>query len=156
MAHSALNEEQALIEGLKTGNEQSYKEAVRTFTPGMLAVARFYLDNSSAEEIVQDCWVTVIDAVQKFEGRSGLKTWLHRIVANRCKNRLRSTKREVSTDFSEALEPELGSGLTPRVDGICPQNCSFTTQPTPLWKTAPSVIAWTNTSLLCRKPSARP
>lgn len=40
MAHSALNEEQALIEGLKTGNEQSYKEAVRTFTPGMLAVAR--------------------------------------------------------------------------------------------------------------------
>ncbi|SNC61084.1 RNA polymerase sigma-70 factor, ECF subfamily [Marinobacter sp. es.048] len=107
MTDSALQKEQALIEGLQARNDQSYQEAVRTYTSGMLAVARFYLDHSSAEEIVQDCWVTVIDAIQKFEGRSGLKTWLHRIVANRCKNRLRSAKREVSTDFSEALEPEL-------------------------------------------------
>jgi len=107
MTDSALQKEQALIEGLKARNDQSYQEAVRTYTSGMLAVARFYLDHSSAEEIVQDCWVTVIDAIQKFEGRSGLKTWLHRIVANRCKNRLRSARREVSTDFSEALEPEL-------------------------------------------------
>ncbi|TYC56720.1 RNA polymerase sigma factor [Marinobacter sp. BW6] len=107
MTDSALQKEQALIEGLKARNDQSYQEAVRTYTSGMLAVARFYLDHSSSEEIVQDCWVTVIDAIQKFEGRSGLKTWLHRIVANRCKNRLRSARREVSTDFSEALEPEL-------------------------------------------------
>lgn len=107
MTDSAPQKEQALIEGLKARNDQSYQEAVRTYTSGMLAVARFYLDHSSAEEIVQDCWVTVIDAIQKFEGRSGLKTWLHRIVANRCKNRLRSARREVSTDFSEALEPEL-------------------------------------------------
>ena len=125
MAHSALNEEQALIEGLKTGNQQCYKEAVRTYTPGMLSVARFYLDHSSAEEIVQDCWVTVIDAVHKFEGRSGLKTWLHRIVANRCKNRLRSTKREVSTDFSEALEPELGERFNARGRWDLPPKLQF-------------------------------
>jgi RNA polymerase sigma-70 factor (ECF subfamily) len=101
--------EATLIQSMKTGDGQSYQDAVRIYTPGMLAVARFYLDHSSAEEIVQDCWVTVIDAIQKFEGRSGLKTWLHRIVANRCKNRLRSSKREVATDFSESLEPELAS-----------------------------------------------
>jgi len=97
----------SLIEDLKKGNSSAYKKAVREYSPGMLAVARFYLDHSSAEEIVQDCWVTVIDAIQKFEGRSGLKTWLHRIVANRCKNKLRSSNREVATDFSESLEPEL-------------------------------------------------
>jgi len=107
MADSTLQEEQALIEGLKAGRNDDYQEAVRTYTPGMLAVARFYLDPSSAEEIVQDCWVTVIDAIHKFEGRSGLKTWLHRIVANRCKNTLRSARREVPSDFSEALEPAL-------------------------------------------------
>ncbi|MBU2952799.1 RNA polymerase sigma factor [Marinobacter sp. F3R08] len=107
MADSAPLKEAALIESLKAGDNQSFQEAVRTFTPGMLAVARFYLDHSSAEEVVQDCWVSVIDAIQRFEGRSGLKTWLHRIVANRCKNRLRTVKREVSADFSESLEPEL-------------------------------------------------
>ena len=101
--------EASLIEDLKRGDSTAYRKAVREYSPGMLAVARFYLDHSSAEEIVQDCWVTVIDAVQKFEGRSGLKTWLHRIVANRCKNRLRTANREVATDFSETLEPELAS-----------------------------------------------
>lgn len=109
MSDTDTPREAALIQSMKTGDGQSYQEAVRIYTPGMLAVARFYLDHSSAEEIVQDCWVTVIDAIQKFEGRSGLKTWLHRIVANRCKNRLRSSKREVATDFSECLEPELAS-----------------------------------------------
>jgi len=101
--------EALLISGLKRGDAAAYQKAVRDFSPGMLAVARFYLDHSSAEEIVQDCWVTVIDAIQKFEGRSGLKTWLHRIVANRCKNRLRTTNREVATDFSDTLEPELAN-----------------------------------------------
>ncbi len=109
MAESAPHKEAALIESMKAGDNQSFQQAVHTFTPGMLAVARFYLDHSSAEEVVQDCWVTVIDAIQRFEGRSGLKTWLHRIVANRCKNRLRTAKREVSTDFSESLEPELAN-----------------------------------------------
>ena len=109
MSDPDTSRETALIQSMKTGDNQSYQEAVRIYTPGMLAVARFYLDHSSAEEIVQDCWVTVIDAIQKFESRSGLKTWLHRIVANRCKNRLRSSKREVATDFSESLEPELAS-----------------------------------------------
>ncbi|WP_372964883.1 RNA polymerase sigma factor [Marinobacter sp.] len=99
--------EYSLIEALKKGDGTAYEKAVREYSSGMLAVARFYLDASSAEEIVQDCWVTVIDAIQKFEGRSGLKTWLHRIVANRCKNKLRSSKREVAMDFSETLDPEL-------------------------------------------------
>lgn len=99
--------EAVLIETLKQGDPIAYRKAVREYSPGMLAVARYYLDHSSAEEVVQDCWVTVIDAIQKFEGRSGLKTWLHRIVANRCKNRLRTVNREVAIDFSEPLEPEL-------------------------------------------------
>lgn len=97
----------SLIEQLKRGDSTAYRKAVREYSPGMLAVARFYLDHSSAEEVVQDCWVSVIDAIHKFEGRSGLKTWLHRIVANRCKNRLRTAKREVATDISETLEPDL-------------------------------------------------
>lgn len=102
-------DEDALVEALKRGEQAAYARAVSTYTPGMLAVARYYLDASSAEETVQDCWVTVISAIQRFEGRSGLKTWLHRIVANRCKNTLRSSQREVATDFTERLDPDLDS-----------------------------------------------
>ncbi|MFP3440648.1 hypothetical protein R0K18_23185, partial [Pantoea sp. SIMBA_133] len=55
--------ETSLIDDLKRGDATAYHRAVREYSPGMLAVARFYLDHSSAEEIVQDCWVTVIDAI---------------------------------------------------------------------------------------------
>ncbi len=95
------------VERLKAGDGEAFRQAVREYTPGMLAVARYYLDSASAEEVVQDCWVTVIDAIRRFEGRSGLKTWLHTIVANRCRKVLRNAKREVPADFSELLDPEL-------------------------------------------------
>ena len=107
------SDEDILIQGLKSGSEAEFQKAVRLYTPGMMAVARYYLDKASAEETVQDCWVTVIDAIQNFEGRSGLKTWLHRIVANRAKNHLRKHRREVSADFSETLDPELANRFRP-------------------------------------------
>lgn len=112
--------EAELIEKLQDGDAAAYKEAVRHYTPGMLAVARFYLNSANAEDVVQDCWVTVIDAIEKFEGRSGLKTWLHRIVANRAKNRLRTVNREVDMDFNEVLEPDLDSRYGPNGRWIRP------------------------------------
>src|SRR5262249_44019122 len=35
-----------------------------------------------AEEAVQNTWVAVIDGIAGFEGRSSLKTWVFRILAN--------------------------------------------------------------------------
>lgn len=119
------SDEDILINGLKSGNQAAFREAVRLYTPGMMAVARFYLDPATAEEIVQDCWVTVIDAIQKFEGRSGLKTWLHRIVANRAKNHLRKNKREVNADFSESLDPELAERFRPNGRWSTPPSLKF-------------------------------
>ncbi|WP_339801373.1 RNA polymerase sigma factor [uncultured Marinobacter sp.] len=98
-------EERDLVAALQAGNQKAYQQAVRKYSPGMLAVARYYLDYASAEDVVQDTWVNVVEAIRKFEGRSGLKTWLHRIVANRCKNRLRTANREISSEFGEELEP---------------------------------------------------
>jgi RNA polymerase sigma-70 factor (ECF subfamily) len=118
-------DEDLLIQGLKSGNEADFQKAVRLYTPGMMAVARFYLDNASAEETVQDCWVTVINAIHRFEARSGLKTWLHRIVANRAKNHLRKTKREVSTDFSETLDPDLANRFASNGRWATPPSLKF-------------------------------
>jgi RNA polymerase sigma-70 factor (ECF subfamily) len=115
----------SLIDDLKQGNTLAYKNAVRIYSPGMLAVARFYLDPPTAEEVVQDCWVTVIDAIHRFEGKSGLKTWLHRIVANRCKNTLRAAKREVTTDFTENLDPDLANRFKPNGRWSLPPKLQF-------------------------------
>ncbi|WP_153739744.1 RNA polymerase sigma factor [Marinobacter nauticus] len=125
MTHTAPPHEQALVCGLRDGDNLAFRETVRSFTPGMLAVARFYLDEAAAEDVVQDCWVAVIDAIQKFEGRSGLKTWLHRIVANRCKNRLRASKREVPLEDSDSLEPALAERFNARGHWQLPRRLKF-------------------------------
>lgn len=96
-----------LVDALKAGDARAYREAVRLHTGSMLSVARFYVPPEAAEDVVQECWIKVISHISRFEGRSSLKTWLHRIVANQAKNRLRGAGREINVDFTEVLDPAL-------------------------------------------------
>ncbi|WP_148861135.1 RNA polymerase sigma factor [Marinobacter fonticola] len=98
-----------LLAGLQDRDPATYRLAVRTYSPTMLAVARCYVAPDKAEDVVQECWLKIIDAIDSFEGRSSLKTWLCRIVANRCKNAVRTADREINVDFSDALDPTLGA-----------------------------------------------
>ncbi|HEX4416395.1 MAG TPA: RNA polymerase sigma factor [Kofleriaceae bacterium] len=47
----------------------------------------FVSTSASAEEVVQDTWVAVLDGLPSFEGRSSIKTWIFRILINRARTR---------------------------------------------------------------------
>jgi len=100
-------DEQALIDGLRRREQFAYNQAVRAYSGAMLATARSMVDPATAEDVVQETWLTVIDAIDGFEGRSALKTWLCTITANRTRNRLRKHKRETLVDFQAPLEAHL-------------------------------------------------
>src|SRR5215210_9105006 len=54
----------------------------------MLAVARGYVKSRAvAEEVVQEAWLGVLKGLDRFEGRSSLKTWILRILVNTAKTR---------------------------------------------------------------------
>ena len=54
----------------------------------MLRVARrFVATNEAAEDVVQETFLGVIQGIDRFEGRSSLKTWIFRILVNRAKTR---------------------------------------------------------------------
>ena len=103
----ALSDEQQLIDKLRQRDSTAFHEAVQRFSGAMLATARSMLDPATAEDVVQETWVAVIDAIDGFEGRSALKSWLCTITANRARNRLRRSKRETLTDFQAPLDPAL-------------------------------------------------
>ena len=44
-------------------------------------------DRSIAEEVVQETWIGVLEGLERFEGRSSLKTWIFRILTNKAKTR---------------------------------------------------------------------
>jgi RNA polymerase sigma-70 factor, ECF subfamily len=56
-----------------------------------------------AEEVVQDTWLGVINGLDRFEGRSSLKTWILSILVNQAKTR--GTREARSVPFA-SLEPD--------------------------------------------------
>ena len=81
-------EDALLVEGLRAGDEAAFAAVMRMYGRGMLRVAEMYVSSRAvAEDVVQEAWVGVLRGIGRFEGRSSLKTWLYRIVANTAKTR---------------------------------------------------------------------
>jgi RNA polymerase sigma factor (sigma-70 family) len=61
--------------------------------------ARTYVrDRAVAEEVVQETWLAVLDGIDRFEGRSSLRTWIFQILSNRA--RTRAVRERRSAPFS--------------------------------------------------------
>jgi len=89
-------EELRLVEEVRAGNEQAFTTLVERHQPSMLRLATLYVRNPSvAEEVVQDAWLGVLNGLDRFEGRSSLKTWIFRILVNRAKTRAEREGRTV-------------------------------------------------------------
>ena len=89
---------------------------------GMLRVARIYVSSRAvAEEVVQDAWLGVLNGIDRFEGRSSLKTWLFRIVANTAKTRgvreARSAPFSSFADDQPSVTPDRFLGACERFPG---------------------------------------
>jgi RNA polymerase sigma-70 factor (ECF subfamily) len=99
-----------LLQGLRAGDEAAFLELMREYGAGMLRVAMMYVSSRAvAEEVVQEAWLGVLKGIGRFEGRSSLKTWLFRIVANTAKTR--GVRESRSIPFS-ALGDDGGDGPT--------------------------------------------
>jgi RNA polymerase sigma-70 factor, ECF subfamily len=82
------HEERWLVDALRAGDERAFARLVDEHGPTMLRVARLYTPTAAvAEEVVQEAWVGVIKGIDRFEGRSSLKTWIFRILTNTAKTR---------------------------------------------------------------------
>jgi RNA polymerase sigma-70 factor (ECF subfamily) len=118
-------EDARLIEGLRAGDEAAFAALMREYGAAMLRVAQMYVSSRSvAEEVVQEAWVGVLKGIGRFEGRSSLKTWLFRIVANTAKTRGMREARSMpfsalgdDTEGEPAVDPDRFFGAGDRFPG---------------------------------------
>jgi RNA polymerase sigma-70 factor (ECF subfamily) len=80
--------EAALLASLRAGDEAAFEGIVARHYATMLAVAMTYVKGrATAEEVVQETWLGVIQGLDRFEGRSSLKTWILSILVHKAKSR---------------------------------------------------------------------
>ena len=102
-----------LVERLRARDENAFMELIRELNPSLLRVARMFVPTAAvAEDVVQETWLAVLNGIDRFEGRSSLKTWIFRILTNTAKTRGERERRSVP--FS-ALDTEDG-GYEPAVE----------------------------------------
>jgi RNA polymerase sigma-70 factor, ECF subfamily len=83
-----MTEDHELVQRLRDGDESAFAELIDRYGATMLHVAQMYVrDRATAEEVVQETWLAVLNGIDRFEERSSLKTWLFRILTNRAKTR---------------------------------------------------------------------
>src|SRR5829696_5139709 len=84
----ASADELELLTRLRAGDEQAFEALVARHYGTMMAVAQTYVKTRAvAEEVVQEAWLGLLQSLDRFEGRSSLRTWILRILVNKAKTR---------------------------------------------------------------------
>lgn len=103
-----------LINRLKARDEQAFNEIVRRHGDQVFSlVYRMIGSRPEAEDIAQEVFVTVFKTIDGFRGESKFSTWLLRIAANQCKNRIKYLARRPAGAgaFDDAAE-SAGAGAS--------------------------------------------
>ena len=105
-------DEGELIASLRAGDEAVFSRLVSEWSRPMLTLARnFVSTEASAEEVVQETWLAVINGLDRFEGRSALRTWVYRILVNTAKSR--GVKEHRTLPWSSVAGEDAGPSLDP-------------------------------------------
>src|SRR6266700_579157 len=112
MQSPSVQSETELLRRLRSGDERAFVFLVERYSDSMLRVATAYVPSRAvAEEVVQDTWLAVLRGLDRFQGRSSLKTWLFRILVNRARSTGSKEQRSVPVaDPEPAVDPSRFGG----------------------------------------------
>lgn len=93
-----------LVGRLQRGDGDAFEALVRAHSGRLLSVARRFLPNEQdAQDALQDAFIRAFRAIDRFEARAQLHTWLHRIVVNSALMKLRERKRRPEESLDDLL-----------------------------------------------------
>lgn len=103
--------EAEILEGIRAGRDEAFDLLVRWQCGRMYAVARRIVrDDADAQDAVQEAFTMAFKAIDQFDGRAKLSTWLHRIVVNAALMKLRKQRRLREVSMDDTLPSYDGEG----------------------------------------------
>jgi RNA polymerase sigma-70 factor (ECF subfamily) len=100
--------ERLLLRKLRERDEKAFREVVETYQDKVYNLTYRMLGNrEEAEDLAQEVFITVFKSIDTFRGDSKLSTWLYRVTANHCKNRIKYLARRHDrdrVDFNEQVD----------------------------------------------------
>jgi len=77
------DDERPLVARLRAGEQEAYREIVDAYRDRIITVvARVAGPGADAEDLAQDAFLKAFAALDRFDGRSALFTWIYRIAVN--------------------------------------------------------------------------
>jgi RNA polymerase sigma-70 factor (ECF subfamily) len=111
---AVANGEVALLARLRQGDEGAFDELVTRHHSALIRMAMGYVaDREVAEEVVQDTWMAVIESLNRFEGRSSLRTWICGILIHKAKDRGVREKRHTTFSAFESYDDDNDEAVDP-------------------------------------------
>ena len=81
-----FSDDEVLVRQLRRGDEAAFSWLVGRYDRALRRLALDFVSTPAvADEVVGDTWLAVIEGIDRFEGRSSLKTWIYRILMNKAK-----------------------------------------------------------------------
>lgn len=111
--------DEQILERIAAGEHDALGELAQRYEAQLLGLARGLLGGSptAAEDAVQEAWVRVLRGAGGFRGEAGVKTWLYRIVINRCRDIQRRERRRIVRETSFRLVGAGGAASETDVSG---------------------------------------
>ncbi|MGD0756714.1 MAG: RNA polymerase sigma factor [Bacteroidales bacterium] len=126
-----------LIEECRGGNFNNFRKLVELTSPFAYSVAFRMLGNEDqAKDVVQETMVTIWQKLKKIKSAEVYKTWIYRVVVNKCYDVMRKRKknpefiadeqtwRVISNRISEGPSAALENGETSKIIGILTERLS--------------------------------
>jgi RNA polymerase sigma factor (sigma-70 family) len=91
-----------LIHKIQDGDTNAFRTLVDLYKDKSLSLALSIVKNESlAEDILQDSFITVYKNIKGFKFKSKFSTWLYKIIVNTSYNELKRQKRNISIEESD-------------------------------------------------------
>jgi RNA polymerase sigma-70 factor (ECF subfamily) len=116
-----IHPDDVLVQKCKNGDLDAFDQLVKRYETKVYSLAyRFTGNHADANDLAQETFIRVYQALSSFRGDSSFATWLYRVASNVCRDELRRQQRRKKISLDEMMS-QAGGNLYLADEGESPE-----------------------------------